>query len=55
MASRAIENGQIFDSEAWHEITVRAAKGGTVHFIGLLSDGNVPFIGLKMVFVTVRG
>jgi len=41
LVNRAIENGRIFESEAWHEITNRAVSGGTVHFIGLLSDGNV--------------
>ncbi len=37
----AIKNGEIFETEIWEKI-IRAGKaGGTVHFIGLLSDGNV--------------
>ena len=41
LVNRAIETGRIFESDAWSDITRRAANGGTVHFIGLLSDGNV--------------
>ena len=41
LVNRAIETGRIFDSDVWADITARAEAGGTVHFIGLLSDGNV--------------
>ena len=41
LVNRAIETGRIFESKAWRDISSRAATGGTVHFIGLLSDGNV--------------
>jgi len=37
----AIENGEIFKTELWGRIVGRGRKGRTVHFIGLLSDGNV--------------
>ncbi len=33
----AIESGRIFEGEAWS----RATSGGTLHFLGLVSDGNV--------------
>ena len=41
LVNEAIENGSIFDGESWREIEKRAAAGGAVHFIGLVSDGNV--------------
>jgi 2,3-bisphosphoglycerate-independent phosphoglycerate mutase len=41
LVSRALKTGSIFQSETWDHIKRRAEKGGTVHFIGLLSDGNV--------------
>jgi 2,3-bisphosphoglycerate-independent phosphoglycerate mutase len=41
LVNKAIESGKIFDSETWKNIINAAQKGGTIHFIGLLSDGNV--------------
>ena len=41
LVNQAIENGSVFDGQAWGSVMARAAAGGTVHFIGLLSDGNV--------------
>lgn len=41
LVNRSIESGEIFKSEIWKNITERGKKNGTVHFIGLLSDGNV--------------
>ncbi|MFC1821631.1 2,3-bisphosphoglycerate-independent phosphoglycerate mutase [Thermodesulfobacteriota bacterium] len=41
LVNRAIETGRIYDTELWAQIIERAKNGGTVHFIGLLSDGNV--------------
>ncbi|MBW1798058.1 MAG: 2,3-bisphosphoglycerate-independent phosphoglycerate mutase, partial [Deltaproteobacteria bacterium] len=41
LVNRAIESGRIFESEAWAHVVRRAKGGGAVHFIGLLSDGNV--------------
>jgi 2,3-bisphosphoglycerate-independent phosphoglycerate mutase len=37
----AIETGEIFQTPVWSNITERGKDKGTVHFIGLLSDGNV--------------
>ena len=38
----AIESGSIWKSDAWQQIVDRCAGGGgTLHLIGLLSDGNV--------------
>ncbi|MCK4793153.1 MAG: 2,3-bisphosphoglycerate-independent phosphoglycerate mutase, partial [Desulfobacteraceae bacterium] len=41
LVNQAIETGRIFETEVWSEIVRRAKNGGTLHFIGLLSDGNV--------------
>ncbi len=40
LVSNSIESGKMFESKAWHEIT-EGAKGHTLHFLGLFSDGNV--------------
>jgi 2,3-bisphosphoglycerate-independent phosphoglycerate mutase len=41
LVNNAIASGSIFQGAAWREATARGKAGGTVHFIGLLSDGNV--------------
>ncbi len=41
LVNRALKSGEIFNTEVWETIAKRARSGGTVHFIGLLSDGNV--------------
>jgi 2,3-bisphosphoglycerate-independent phosphoglycerate mutase len=41
LVGRAIKSGQIFEGAAWRSVIDRAARGGAVHFLGLLSDGNV--------------
>ncbi len=41
LVNEALETGRIFETPVWKEIAERARSGGTVHFIGLLSDGNV--------------
>ncbi len=40
LVNASIESGDIFTSQTWNELKA-FAKDGTVHFIGLLSDGNV--------------
>lgn len=41
LVNTALQTGKIFETELWDNIVRRANKGGTIHFIGLLSDGNV--------------
>ncbi|MBW1702197.1 MAG: 2,3-bisphosphoglycerate-independent phosphoglycerate mutase [Deltaproteobacteria bacterium] len=41
LVNQAIETGRIFETEVWSNIVRRVKNGGTLHFIGLLSDGNV--------------
>ncbi|MBQ5343561.1 MAG: 2,3-bisphosphoglycerate-independent phosphoglycerate mutase, partial [Oscillospiraceae bacterium] len=38
LVNESIENGSIFASDAWKDVV---GVNGTVHFLGLLSDGNV--------------
>jgi len=37
----AIASGEIYKTDLWKRIASRGRDGNTVHFIGLLSDGNV--------------
>ncbi len=41
LVNTALRNGNVFTSKIWHDMESRSKKGGTIHFIGLLSDGNV--------------
>lgn len=42
LVEEAIESGDIFKSSAWQELKDNCVRhGSTMHFIGLLSDGNV--------------
>lgn len=41
LVNQAIETGAIFNGNAWKEIEKRSLGNGTLHFIGLVSDGNV--------------
>jgi 2,3-bisphosphoglycerate-independent phosphoglycerate mutase len=42
LVSQAIASGSLFEGETWRAITQRARNSGQpLHFIGLLSDGNV--------------
>lgn len=40
LVNENIESGELFNSKTWKEL-VAQAKGHTMHFMGLLSDGNV--------------
>lgn len=41
LVNEAIANESLFSGEAWQQVEKIGARGGTVHFIGLISDGNV--------------
>ena len=42
LVSQSIESGKMFASDTWRQIIANAkANNGTLHFIGLFSDGNV--------------
>ena len=41
LVNHSIETGELFQGENWNGLVARGRNGGTLHFIGLLSDGNV--------------
>ena len=41
LVNYSIESGNIYATENWNKIVEHGKNGGTVHFLGLLSDGNV--------------
>lgn len=41
LVSTALKSGAAFTSSAWQEVLGRTSTGGTLHLIGLISDGNV--------------
>jgi 2,3-bisphosphoglycerate-independent phosphoglycerate mutase len=41
LVAKAITSGTLFQSPLWRQIIETGVRGDTVHFIGLLSDGNV--------------
>ena len=41
LVSEAIHSGKLFKGRAWEEVQKRTHQGGTLHFIGMVSDGNV--------------
>src|SRR6201987_6164213 len=41
LVGRAITSGALFEGVTWREVIERGARGGAIHFVGLLSDGNV--------------
>ncbi|RQW00233.1 2,3-bisphosphoglycerate-independent phosphoglycerate mutase [candidate division KSB1 bacterium] len=49
----SIGSGDIFKSDTWTTIVERGKAGGAVHFIGLLSDGNV-HSHIKQLFALIN-
>ncbi len=41
LVGESIENGALFQSETWLDLIANAKAGHALHFLGLLSDGNV--------------
>jgi len=41
LVNKAIASGRLFETPIWKELIDRARSGGALHFLGLLSDGNV--------------
>jgi 2,3-bisphosphoglycerate-independent phosphoglycerate mutase len=41
LVNEALASGSVFTGESWKRVIARANEGGTIHFIGLVSDGNV--------------
>lgn len=41
LVNKAMASGDIYRSQQWLQCVERSLQGGTLHFLGLLSDGNV--------------
>jgi 2,3-bisphosphoglycerate-independent phosphoglycerate mutase len=41
LVNEALRSGTAFTSKAWQKVLQRTSTGGTLHLIGLISDGNV--------------
>ena len=41
LVSQSIESGKMFASDTWKTLTSNVKDSGTLHFLGLFSDGNV--------------
>ena len=41
LVSEAIASGKMFEGQTWKDVIAKVKGGGTLHFIGLFSDGNV--------------
>ena len=41
LVGESIENGTLYASETWKDLVANANSGHAMHFLGLLSDGNV--------------
>jgi 2,3-bisphosphoglycerate-independent phosphoglycerate mutase len=53
LVNASIETGKIFTSDTWKKVVEKGHLGGTVHFIGLLSDGNV-HSHIKQLFALIN-
>lgn len=41
LVNQSIASGKLFERQAWKDVVGNARQGGTLHFLGLFSDGNV--------------
>lgn len=41
LVAESIATGHIWQGQAWQDVVATAKQGGTLHFLGLFSDGNV--------------
>jgi 2,3-bisphosphoglycerate-independent phosphoglycerate mutase len=41
LVNQSIASGKLFERQAWKDVVGNARHGGTLHFLGLFSDGNV--------------
>jgi 2,3-bisphosphoglycerate-independent phosphoglycerate mutase len=53
LVNREIASGGIYETPLWREVVDRCLKGPTLHFLGLLSDGNV-HSHIDQLFAMVR-
>jgi len=53
LVDQSIKSGEIFESDNWKKVIEQGKAGGTIHFLGLLSDGNV-HSHIKQLFTLIN-
>ena len=54
LVTESIESGALFQSKTWKKLADNAKNGKTLHFLGLLSDGNV-HSNISHLFAMLQG
>ncbi|HYE82017.1 MAG TPA: 2,3-bisphosphoglycerate-independent phosphoglycerate mutase [Clostridia bacterium] len=55
LVNESIANGKMYSSDTWHKVAGNCAeKGSALHFIGLLSDGNVHSNIAHLISMVIR-
>ncbi|QEG25084.1 2,3-bisphosphoglycerate-independent phosphoglycerate mutase [Mariniblastus fucicola] len=53
LVKNAVESGDVFDGDVWKDLTGSLSADNSLHFIGLLSDGNV-HSHINILFALIR-
>ena len=53
LVKNAVESGAVFEGDVWKDLTSSLSADNTLHFIGLLSDGNV-HSHVNILFALIR-
>jgi 2,3-bisphosphoglycerate-independent phosphoglycerate mutase len=53
LVKNAVESGTVFEGETWKDLTSSLSADNSLHFIGLLSDGNV-HSHISILFALIR-
>lgn len=53
LVNNALKTGEIFNTDTWKNVIEKGRSGGTIHFIGLLSDGNV-HSNISQLFILIN-
>ncbi len=53
LVKNAVESGAVFDGDVWKNLTASLTADNTLHFLGLLSDGNV-HSHIDILFALIR-
>ena len=53
LVNKALASREIFETEIWKNVIEKGKRGGTVHFLGLLSDGNV-HSNISQLFILIN-
>ena len=53
LVKNAVESGDVFDGDVWQDLTSSLSADNSLHFLGLLSDGNV-HSHIDILFALIR-